>query len=82
MRGGIQGAVAVNQASPSSQTDQVLAAARDAFTTGMHVAVVVGALIIGLAAVAVFTFLPARALDDPSVTELAGATGSDAFEPA
>jgi EmrB/QacA subfamily drug resistance transporter len=82
VRGGIQGAVAVNQASPSSQTDQVLAAAREAFTTGMHVAVVVGALIIGLAAVAVFTFLPARALDDPSVTEPAGATGSDAFEPA
>ena len=45
--------------------ERVQSVAKDAFVSGMHLAVVVAAAIILVAAIAVFLWLPARAPEEP-----------------
>jgi hypothetical protein len=75
--------VANTPANPLKQT--ITTIARQSFVTSFHLASLVGAVVILLAAAAVFVWLPARATDEEpvSVTAAEPALGSwDAMEPA
>jgi EmrB/QacA subfamily drug resistance transporter len=65
-KGGIGKAFDVVANDPASRpyAAQILSAARASFVSGLHLAVVVAAAVIALAAVGVITWLPARARDD------------------
>jgi len=70
--GNIQAAEGVSRAIPGAAGAHILSVARDGFVSGLHLAMVVAALIAVVAAGAVFSWLPSRA---SAATEL---TGSEA----
>ncbi|MBB5872461.1 DHA2 family multidrug resistance protein-like MFS transporter [Allocatelliglobosispora scoriae] len=64
----LAGATMVAQATPGPRGDEVLAAAREAFATGMHAAAIGAVVIMGLAAIIAFTVLR-RATVSAAATE-------------
>lgn len=69
----IQAAVEVSKHAPAPLGQQLLDTAKDAFMSGMHLAVVVAAGIVVVAAVGVFLWLPARAPSEAEVERFAEA---------
>jgi Na+/melibiose symporter-like transporter len=61
----VQHGITTGNAAPGDTRVQIIAAAKDAFLDGFHLAVVVGAAICLLGAIAVLRFLPARATTSP-----------------
>jgi hypothetical protein len=59
--GNIQAGISIGHETGGPLGDQIVAVARDSFMAGMHLAVLVAAGIVALAAVGVFKWLPARA---------------------
>jgi MFS family permease len=80
-------AIATSKALPASVGAQVEAVAKNAFMSGMHLAVFVAACIMIVAAVGVFLWLPARApeVDEPVVVvddaDLTGQAATGVSEP-
>jgi EmrB/QacA subfamily drug resistance transporter len=62
--GNIQAGISIGHDTGGATGDQIVAVARDSFMAGMHLAVLVAAGIVALAAVGVFKWLPARAAAD------------------
>jgi EmrB/QacA subfamily drug resistance transporter len=59
--GNIQAGVSIGRGTPGALGDRIVGVAQDAFMSGMHVAVLVAAGILLVAAAGVFRWLPARA---------------------
>ena len=60
VRGSLGGALAVGQQMGGSAGEQLITAARDAWTSGMQTALLVGAVVVVAAAAIAFAFLPRR----------------------
>ena len=68
----IQAAVEVARRSPAGVRDQILTTAKDGFMSGMHLAAIVAAGIVIVAAIGVFLWLPSRAPTEAEARDLAG----------
>jgi EmrB/QacA subfamily drug resistance transporter len=75
--GNIQAGVSIGADTPGAVGDRIVSVAQDAFMSGMHLAVLVGAGITLVAAVGVFLWLPARAPAPDIPAPLAGSANGD-----